>query len=441
MGRAAEIGLRATGRAGLFERVAAGLPRRVPSGVLSVADQTVASATTFLTGALVGRVCSKEEFGLYTLGFSVVTLLMTVQASLIATPFMVRYPRLTGGDARRFAGSSLAHAIAFATLAALVAAGVCAAAIPSDAAPGLTFAVLGAAVGSLLLRDYVRQTCFARLAYGRALALDTVLAALQIAGLAGLYFAGTLRAWSAFLALGAACAVTAAHWAVATRGERTFSRGAVLGDLTDSWSSGKWVLASGLVWAVSMNLYAWIIAAFHGTAMAGTWAAALGVMTLINPLTLGIQNYLGPRIMHARATGGVARLRREVCVSAALFCAAVLSFAVAMAFVGDGLVTLIYGTKYAGNGPLVVLVSLNAAVMTVGFAVSRGLFALELAHIDFAVNIAALAGFLLAGIALVRWFGPLGAAAGQLFANTAATAIRARAFARMSDRAIRGSAR
>lgn len=48
-----------------------------------------------------------------------------------------------------------------------------------------------------------------------------------------------------------------------------------------------------------MNLYAWIVAAFHGTASAGSWAAALGVMTLINPLMLGVQNYLGPRIMHA----------------------------------------------------------------------------------------------------------------------------------------------
>lgn len=440
MGHAADIELRVSRRMDDAGRVASCAPRTMPNSMLSIADQIVASATTFLTGALVGRVCAKEEFGLYTIGFSLLTLLMTVQASVIATPFMIRYPRLATDDARRFAGSSLVHQGAFALFVSAIVLLCGALARPMHAALAQTLLGLGAALAFLLLRDYVRQTCFARLAYAQALGLDVMLAALQIGGLAVLYLTDTLRAWTAFPVLGAACALTALHWFLVTHRERIYSRERIAKDLTENWSTGKWLLASGIVWAISMNLYAWIVAAFHGAAMAGTWAAALGVMTLINPLMLGVQNYVAPRIMHAQTDGGVPRLRRVVRGSAIAFCALLLVFTGAMVVSGDTLVTLIYGAKYAGNGTLVVLLSLNATVLTVGFTASRGLFALELAHIDFYVNFVALAVFLLAGIALVRSSGPLGAAVAQLIANILATAIRAIAFSRASGRLVREAA-
>ena len=436
MGRTAEIVIRQGHFGNGAERIAACFPRGVPRSALSIADQVVASATTFATGALIGRVCTKEEFGYYTIGFSLLTLLMTIQGSLISTPFMIRFPQLDGRDSERFAGSSLIHQLvfAFAVSAIVIAAGVIMSSYGASLGP--TIAALGVALAFLLQRDYVRQTCFARFAYAQALGLDLLLASLQVGGLAILYVTGTLHAWSAFLVLGASCAVAGVHWLVMTRRERTYTRGSVINDATQNWSSGKWLLASGLVWALGMNLYAWIVAGFHGAATAGTWAAALGVMTLINPLMLGVQNYLGPRIMHARANGGVIRLRRVVRETAALFCLLLLTFTLAMAFAGDSLVALIYGAKYAGNGTLVVLLALNAAVLTVGFAVSRGLFALELARIDFYVNFIALASFLVFGVALVRAAGPMGAAVAQLITNIIATAVRSVAFARVGRRLV-----
>ena len=434
MGRAVDIGVHASRSTGTMDRVRAAVGRGVPNSVLSIADQIVASATTFVTGALIGRVCSKEEFGLYTIGFSLLTLLMTVQSSLIATPFMIRIPGLKDHEARSYSGSSLVHQTVFGVTVSIMVVIAGAVIFTGNAAMAQTLIALGGALAFLLLRDYVRQTCFARLAYAQALALDVLLALLQVGGLAALYTSGALHAWSAFLVLGLACAITAMHWAVITRNERTVDMARVRADFQESWSNGKWLLASGLVWAISMNLYAWIVAAFHGTASAGSWAAALGVMTLINPLMLGVKNYLGPRIMHANAGGSIERLRTTVRRSAVLFFALLSVFTVGMWFFGDSLVVAIYGAKYAGNGTLVVLLSLNATILTVGFAVSRGLFALQLANIDFYVNFVALACFMIFGIGLVRWIGPVGAAVAQLSTNAIATSVRAIAFARASNR-------
>ena len=43
---------------------------------LSVLDQGVVSGTRFLTTVLIGRACAPEELGLYSLGFSVVLIVL-----------------------------------------------------------------------------------------------------------------------------------------------------------------------------------------------------------------------------------------------------------------------------------------------------------------------------------------------------------------------------
>ena len=45
-------------------------------GWFSLVNQGVVSATNFLTGVLIGRFCTKEEFGLFVLGFSIVLLVL-----------------------------------------------------------------------------------------------------------------------------------------------------------------------------------------------------------------------------------------------------------------------------------------------------------------------------------------------------------------------------
>ena len=282
MGRAVDIGVRASRSTGTVDRVRAGIASGVPNSVLSIADQVVASATTFISGALVGHFCTKEEFGLYAIGFSLLTLLMTVQASLIATPFMIRIHGLKKDDAKTFSGSSLIHQIVFCVPVSLCVAVAGGAMFLSNVAMGQTFLALGAALAFLLLRDYVRQTCFARLAYTQALALDVLLALLQIGGLAALYISESLHAWSAFLVLGLACAITALHWAVITRGERQIDRERITPDFMESWSNGKWLLASGLVWAVSMNLYAWIVFHFPNQCPVGLTLIHLCTGTSVN---------------------------------------------------------------------------------------------------------------------------------------------------------------
>ncbi len=127
---------------------------------------------------------------------------------------------------------------------------------------------------------------------------------------------------------------------------------------------------SGLIWALAMYTYPWLLVAFDGSSAAGIWAAGLGVMALGNPLLMGLQNYLGPRIASDYAAGGVEALRRSVRTGVTVFAITIGPFAVGIAVFGGIIVTLVYGDPFSGNGVLVALLMLNLFISSIAFSLS-----------------------------------------------------------------------
>jgi O-antigen/teichoic acid export membrane protein len=206
-------------------------------------------------------------------------------------------------------------------------------------------------------------------------------------------------------------------------------------DLKKNWAFGKWVFASGLVWAVSMNLYPWFLAAFHGTGSTGVWAACLGVVSVGNPAVLGIQNLVGPKIAHEYAAAGPHALRRLVLRITTAISLPVSLLCFVLIVWGGRLMSLLYGRQYAGNNRVVAILALSVLISAPAFCFSRALYAIERADLDFVVNFAALFVMVTLGVWLVRAFGPLGAAFGLLAGNFATSALKAAVYLRIPGRA------
>lgn len=418
------------------KRHIAQLRRALPSktvtrdGILSLVDQGVASATNFLTGVIIARACSKQELGLYMLGFSLILLVTDLQTSLIATPYMIYSPRLKGSAHVLYTGSTLTHqlALCFATMLGLMAGGI---AVTHGLGPrgmGPVLWALAAVVAFIMLRIYARQVSFACMKVKKALLLDAGVAICQLTGLLFVAHFGLLSARRAYWVIGLSCGIAVSVWLWT---ERSFYRLRIsesLASLKKNWSFGKWVFASGLVWTVSVNLYPWFLAFFRGTASTGVWAACLGAVALGNPAVMGVQNLLGPKIAHVYAEEGLGKLRRFVFRVSTVFSLPMLLFCVAMAFFGGPLVALLYGQKYAGNGLVVALLALNLAVSVAAFLFGRALFAIERADLNFVVDLVALFLMITLGLWLVRSFGVLGAAASLLAANLTTSAVRVGVF-------------
>jgi O-antigen/teichoic acid export membrane protein len=107
---------------------------------------------------------------------------------------------------------------------------------------------------------------------------------------------------------------------------------------------------------------------------------------------------------------------------------------------GGRFLTLLYGRQYAGNRLIVAILALNLLVTATTFPLSRALFAVDRAHVDFLVNFTALFIMLTLGLWMVRAFGPLGAAVGLLLANFVTSAVRVGIFLKLPNELPRSQA-
>jgi O-antigen/teichoic acid export membrane protein len=405
-------------------------------GIISLADQAVASATSFATGIILARTCSKDELGLYMLGSSLIFLVTDFQTSLITTPYMVYAPRLKGRAHALYTGSTLIHQLVFCLITMIAVAGGAIALShgigPHGLAPVLW--ALSVVIALIMLREHARRVSFARLKLTTAFLFDTSIAVGQIGGLLLLAHFGLLSASRAFCVVGAVCGIAVMGWLWSDREFYHPRLSHSLSDLKKNWVFGKWVFASGLVWALSMNLYPWFLAYFHGTASAGVWAACVGVVSVANPALLGLQNLVGPKISHEYAESGPQGLRRMVLKITAAISLPVSLLCVVMMIWGGRLIALLYGRQYAGNRWTVAILSLNFLVFAASFSFSRALYAIERADLDFQLNFAALFIMVTMGFWLVRAYGPLGAAIGLLAANFVTSAVKAGAFLTLPNR-------
>lgn len=399
-------------------------------GVFSLADQAVASITNFVTGVIIARSSSKEEFGLYMLGFSLVMLVTDLQTSLIATPYMVYAPRLKGQSHALYAGSTLMHQVVFCLLGMLALA--CAAVTsrfgvgPRGLEPVLW--ALGAMVGLIMLREFVRRICFAGLKLRSVLVFDICIGIAQIGGLLLLARLGALSAKTAYWLIGPVCGIAAFSWLWMEKKFFHPQLAQSIADLRRNWTFGRWVFASGLVYTASANLYPWLLAFFHGAAAAGVFAACVGVVSASNPALLGLQNFVGPKTAHEYALKGQYGLRKFVLRISAMLSVPAALLSLVLILWGDRFVAMLYGSRYSGNGLVVAVLAINLLVTAVGFSFSRALLAMERAGVDFGLNLVALATMLTLGLWLVRTEGALGAAIGLLGANFATSLVKAGMF-------------
>jgi O-antigen/teichoic acid export membrane protein len=410
--------------------------RGLVQGLFSLADQAVASITNFVTGVILARACSKEDFGLYMLALTLILLVTDAQTTLIATPYMVYGPRLKGRAQALYSGSTLIHQIAFSIIAMTVlGAGILLTHFgwgPRGISPVLW--VLLGVISLIMFREFVRRMCFAQLKVGAALIFDTGIGIAQLGGLLLMARFGLLSPSRAFSLVGLVCGVGSAYWLWANRSSYSPRFKEAISDLKVNWGFGKWVFASGLLWTISTNIYPWLLAYFHGTATAGVFAACVGVVSAGNPALLGIQNFVGPKIAHEYAAHGSYALRRLTLKISGLIAIPVFAVTVVLVIWGDRFVGMLYGHQYMGNRWAISVLACNLPIVVIAFSFSRALFAIERADLDFWLNLIAVAMMASAGIWLVRSYGPLGAALGMVVATLVPSCARIVVFLRCTAR-------
>jgi O-antigen/teichoic acid export membrane protein len=393
---------------------------------IAITDQGVCSIGNFASGAILGRNSGPEQYGIYLLAFSVLLIAIDILAAFLTTPFTVAVPQMSAEGKRSYTGSVLLQVVGSCALVTLFmyAASALLQGLGDPKHYAMVMRLLTVSVGAILLREGLRRISFALLRFRFALVMDLAFSALQLSSLLCLLRLHRLSAGTGLGAAAAASLVGSAIWLSLMRRHLSFGSGTFGQQLKRSVRLGGWVFSSGLLWTLLTNAYVWIISAVTDYKHSALWGACLAITASCNPLFLGLQNYIGPRIAHACANTTAESISDCINKQILWFCATLLPFSSVLLFFGGAVVLHIYGPRYAGCEGVMVILSLNMLASAASFPSSRVLFSLDAAHFDFIVNAVALPFSIAVSIALIRTSGVFGAACSLLLTNCLAALAR-----------------
>jgi O-antigen/teichoic acid export membrane protein len=391
--------------------------------VLAVFDQAVVSGTSFLTSVILGRMCAREELGVYYLVLSIVFFVRGVQEQLVSAPYMIYSQRREGAALARYAGSSLAHLAILLTVTSGALLLLAALGVMSAELTGALW-LLAAAAPLLLMREFVRQLLFAHLAMKAAIALDVSVAVVQMAGLGLLAATGTLTLATTLAVLGVSAGLPVVAWIALKKRQLVLAPAEVVSDFLHNWVFARWALASQLLACTTPYVMPWVVAWTHGEAETGTLGACSTLVGLSNMFMMGLCNFLSPQAARAFAQGGLAELQSVLWKTAALF-VSTLGLVVIVGFtLGEQIAVLVYGEQFGGTGWIIGILSLSVLANSLGVTAGNGLWAMERPSANFVADLISVGVVIVATIMLVPAFGPLGAALATLAGTSSDAAVR-----------------
>jgi O-antigen/teichoic acid export membrane protein len=388
--------------------------------VLSLADQTIVSATSFLVTFLIARWSDPTQLGIYALGLSVVMSVIGFQENLILMPYQVQrfLPMWTPAE---HAGASLILSLLFSAstvfVLCLIAFGLMAWGANSETIAMAL--VVAAIVPFALVRDFTRRIAIARFDVGSVLLLDSAIAAIQLSILSWLEVSGQMSAVGACAALGAACALPTAGWLYHTRANFTLHLKHLPVVLAQTWEMGKWLLASRITSQLQGYAVYWLSVAIAGAAVTGVYAACMSVIGFANPLINGLSNIFLPKSVLAWEHGGGRALWQQTIRNTALLAVVLTAFTVLILFAGDQLMRFLYHDKeFAGHGDTLLGLALAISVGSLAGTASYSLAAMRRAQtVSLFIILNSTLAVILMWLSMTRW-GLLGAAYAMLTANT-----------------------
>lgn len=384
------------------------LPRLLtgPRGrtLAGIADQAVISLANFAVALAVLRLGTKEEFGLYALGYMAVVVANGFAGGMFGSQFIVAQHQRAEAARPAFAAALLLAQAGGVSLACLVVLAALAAAGWATPVLAVTLLVIPAAVA----QDFLRVHRLALLRPQSALALD-VLNALLWAGftLVGLAL-GLAVPVAALAGHGAACLVTAAV-AVATARLplRQGLRG--IGDgLRTVWDQGRWSVGGVAVAMAQNQAHLYILGLLVGLAAVAEVNAARMLLTPAALLLVGVNRTLIPGFAQLHATGEAHRILRQALIAVCALLGAVLAYALLLWAAWDVLRLHLLQGRYDGIGPLVALWTLVIALQAVTEIASGQLQAASRFRM-LALRIGGVAGpVVVALVPMILWLGGAG---------------------------------
>jgi O-antigen/teichoic acid export membrane protein len=353
----------------------------IRQGSIVLADQGALSVAAFLTGVMVARACSKDDYGLYVLGWSLLAITQSVQRALISVPFTIYLPHLDETARKGRQGSTLIHTIALAGIAAL--AGLLAAHVVgahetrSGPAMSVLLPMLAVVVVPLLLRGFIRNAMLAQLRVAASAFANIPGSLIQILVISWLFVGGRLTVQLAFVAIAIASCVSAAIMIWCQRAHFLVIGSRVWSDLRQHWIIGRWLMLNVLGFIGVSQAYPWLILYFRDSKAVASYGVCAAVAGMLGPLLTGANAYVLPRMTHGYKGRNSKNLRRLLRLSMLVLGIPFGLWFIAGSVFGEPLMALIYSHRYGGYGILLMLLLAKNMIESTSALLTSALQTLE----------------------------------------------------------------
>jgi O-antigen/teichoic acid export membrane protein len=397
----------------------------------SGADQAFSVGGMFLVNVALARTQSKEEYGVFTLSYSVFTFLAGLHNATILEAYTIH-------GAGRYHANFPAYARLLwrknaALLFALTATLVLAWRVLGWVAPAFaSHTVLGLALtcGLFLMASFLRRTFYVRhrpdlAAKFSAIFFVTCLTLLWIS-----IRIGILTGFCAY-------SIVAVSWSIAAIFVASeFPTGPASRKFEDiepdywaqHWRYSRWVFATAFVFQLMTQGYYWLAAGFLSVKEVGDLRALYNVVTPVDQVFIALVLLILPLMSFrysSQQVKGLVPLWRAYCVGCiAITC----SFAAFVSIFGKQVIHLLYAGKFDDVAPLVTTLALLPVVTGIGNTINAALKAMEQPKVVFyAYALSGLTTFVV-GIPLVTRLGLHGAIYGMVASAAVYTSTMGIAF-------------
>lgn len=338
----------------------------VKQGIVVLVDQGLMSLVTFITGVLIARSSSKEEYALYMLGWSLLLAIKGVQEALINLPFTIYAPRLSGLKLKVYQGSILLLTFIFCVIAGtslFLADYFNAKYITSnyfeliEMAPLLVFLLT-----AVVFRDFLRNALLAQLNIWASVGINGAISVIVIASISYLFYINKLTPINAYLLFAIAFSIAAVLMFWQRRLQYRLDRRVFFRHLLKNWKLGKWALIGNFAYIGSRMSFPWLILYFLDYKAVAVYSACLALSLAPAPLFRGAGAYILPRMSHGYKDGSNKNLMRLLGKSILLLCPIYLLWLIIGISFSDELMSLVYSEKFNDVSFLFVLLLIMTTI-------------------------------------------------------------------------------
>ncbi|KQY82882.1 polysaccharide biosynthesis C-terminal domain-containing protein [Pelomonas sp. Root1444] len=372
--------------------------------VWALADQACQSATNFLTMVLAARYLAVGDFAQFSLAYLAVLFAASFHRTWVTQPMNVLGAQAPDGLPGRVAALWRAHGV-------LVPAGVLLVLAVSPlgfAEPWLLLAT-SAYLASFFLQEMQRRHAYTRFVIRPASVVSLAMGLAQLGGLGVLVVTGQHHAalWMSALAVAQLVGLLLGSLLLSTRTPVTAVRSA-REVLTEQFRHSRWVVASQLVYWGSSQVYPFVVAGL-GASQTATFNAGMSILNAVNVLRMTLANFLPAQASRIRAAHGEAAVCAYARRLLAQLAAAGLVAWVALLFLADPLVHLLYGNKFPAAAEVLRWLSLGIWASVLSVVLNALALALDSTENIFFSNAVGTVFTLTAGLYLTHRFGLTGA--------------------------------